>query len=66
MLPPLSLPIPMIDPPEAMSEDSPPEEPPEPLVVSKGLQVLPNIGLLTSYLNNKNNSQKSNMRSMSV
>ena len=59
MLPPLSLPIPMIDPPDAMSEDSPPDEPPEPLVGSKGLHVLPNIGLLTSYLNNNNSSQKS-------
>ena len=57
MLPPLSLPIPMTDPPDAMSEDSPPEEPPELLVVSKGLQVLPNIGLLTSYLKNKSNGQ---------
>ena len=66
MLPPLSLPIPVIDPPDAMSEDSPPEEPPEPLVLSKGLDVLPNIGLLTSYLNNKNSNQKANMSSMSI
>lgn len=34
MLPPISLPIPKIEPPEATKADSPPEEPPDIRVVS--------------------------------
>ena len=48
ILPPISLPIPKMDPRDAIRADSPPEEPPEPLLVSCGLHVTPNIGLLTS------------------
>ena len=53
MLPPLSLPIPKIDPPQTITAESPPEEPPEPCVVSCGLHITPNMGLLTSYLMKK-------------
>ena len=53
ILPPISLPMPKMDPPADISEDSPPEEPPEPLLMSCGLHVTPNIGLLTSYLISK-------------
>ena len=41
MLPPMSLPIPMTEPPPAMRAASPPEEPPGPRVGSSGFTVRP-------------------------
>ena len=44
--PPISFPIPKIEPPEPRREPSPPEEPPHSLSGSNAFPVAPNAGLL--------------------
>lgn len=44
ILPPMSVPIPSIDPPAAISAPSPPEDPPGPRFMSWGFKVRPYIG----------------------